>query len=50
VQRDPQWCANCGGEQTFVSFYEIEQGRVGFCLGCGSERIVAFTRTNSEVA
>jgi hypothetical protein len=48
--RDMRWCANCGGQQVFVPVYEIEQGRVGFCFGCGEERIEAFTRMNSEVA
>jgi hypothetical protein len=48
VYRDPKWCANCGGEQTFVEVYEFEGGRVGFCLGCGEERIARFTRVSSE--
>lgn len=50
VGQAPRWCANCGGEQTFFPVYEIEQGRVGFCFGCGEERIAPFTRMNSEVA
>jgi len=48
--QSPRWCANCGGEQTFFPVYEIEQGRVGFCFGCGDERIAPFTRMNSEAA
>jgi hypothetical protein len=50
LYRDMRWCANCGGQQVFVPVYEIEQGRVGFCFGCGEERIEAFSRMNSEVA
>jgi hypothetical protein len=50
VYQKPRWCANCGGEQTFFPVYEIEQGLVGFCFGCGEERIAPFTRMNSEAA
>jgi hypothetical protein len=50
VVRDMRWCANCGGEQVFVEVYEFAAGRVGFCLGCGEERVIPFTRTNSEAA
>jgi hypothetical protein len=50
LHRDMRWCANCGGEQVFLEVYEFEEGRVGVCLGCGEERIVRFTRTNSEAA
>jgi hypothetical protein len=50
AHQEPRWCANCGGEQTFVPVYEIYQGRVGYCLGCGEERVVPFSRTNSEAA
>jgi hypothetical protein len=50
IHQEPRWCANCGGEQTFIPVYEIEHGRVGYCLGCGEEKLVPFTRTNSEAA
>jgi hypothetical protein len=50
VCQSPRWCANCGGEQTFFPVYEFELGRVGFCFGCGEERIAPFTRMNSEAA
>jgi len=50
VYRDMRWCANCGGSQIFVPVYEFEGGRVGFCFGCGDERIAPFSRVNSEVA
>jgi len=51
IHRDMRWCANCGGPQMFVEVYDIaEVGRVGFCFGCGEEKVVAFTRVNSEAA
>jgi hypothetical protein len=50
IHQEPRWCPNCGGEQTFVPVYEIHIGRVGYCLGCGEERVVPFSRTNSEAA
>jgi hypothetical protein len=43
-----RWCVNCGGEQVFVEVFECEAGRVGCCLGCGEERVIPFSRTNSE--
>jgi hypothetical protein len=50
LYQDMRWCANCGGPQIFVPVYEFESGRVGFCFGCGEERIAPFTRLNSEAA
>jgi hypothetical protein len=50
IFRDPRWCANCGGTQTFVEVYEFESGRVGFCLGCGEEKTRWFTRTVGEAS
>ena len=48
IHRDPRWCSNCGGPQTFVEVYEFEGGRLGVCLGCGEERVAPFTRVNGE--
>jgi hypothetical protein len=48
IHQEPRWCANCGGEQTFVPVYEFEGGRAGYCLGCGEEKIVGFTRSHSQ--
>lgn len=48
VHRDTRWCADCGGPQLFVEVFECEAGRVGVCMGCGEERVIRFTRTNSE--
>jgi hypothetical protein len=50
IYRDMRWCANCGGQQVFVEMFETEWGRVGVCLGCDEEKVVLFTRTNSEAA
>lgn len=50
VYRDSYWCADCAGPQTFVPLYETDFGRVGFCLGCGQERVQQFTRTIGDVA
>jgi hypothetical protein len=48
ICRNMRWCPNCGGEQIFVEVYEFHGGRVGFCFGCGEERVAPFTRVNSE--
>jgi hypothetical protein len=45
-----RWCPNCGSEQIFVCVFECEAGRLGYCVGCGEEKLVGWTRTNSEVA
>lgn len=50
VYQDMRWCAKCAGPRVFVSVFECEAGLVGYCLGCGDERVVQFTRTCSEVA
>ena len=50
LYQQPRWCANCGGEQTFVPVFEFEGGRVGFCLGCGEEKRVPFSHTTQEAA
>lgn len=44
VEQDMRWCGNCGGPQIFVPVFECEFGRVGFCFGCGEERVARFTR------
>jgi hypothetical protein len=43
-------CGTCKSEQIFICGWECDAGLVGYCIGCGSERIALFTRTNSEVA
>lgn len=49
LYQDMSWCGKCGGPRIFVEIFEFESGRVGYCLGCGEERIAVFTRTTSEV-
>lgn len=48
IHQDMRPCANCGGLQVFVEVYEFEHGRMGFCFGCGDERVLNFTRTTGE--
>ena len=48
IQQQPEWCAHCGGLQTFVEVFEFDGGRLGFCLGCGDERVARFTRTTES--
>ena len=50
IYRDMRWCVGCAGEQVFLEVYEFSGGRVGVCLGCGEEKLIPFTRTNSEAA
>jgi rRNA maturation endonuclease Nob1 len=50
INQDRIWCVKCGGPQTFVAVMEFESGRLGFCLGCGDERVEPFTRSVSEAA
>lgn len=48
LYRDPRWCAVCEREEEFREFFVTDLGRVGVCLGCGDERVIPFSRTNSE--
>ena len=50
IYSEPRWCSDCGGRRMFEVVYECEVGRVGVCLGCGEEKLVRWTRTNSEAA
>ena len=40
-------CLNCGGEKIFVLVFECDAGRVGYCAGCGEEKIIPFSRVTS---
>jgi hypothetical protein len=31
-----------------MEVFEFEGGRFGFCLGCGEEKVIPFSRANSE--
>lgn len=50
IYRDMRWCARCAGPELFVEVYEFEGGRLGVCMGCGEERVVGWSRTNSGEA
>jgi len=46
-----RYCLTCESEQRFVAGWEFDSyGLVGFCSGCGEERIAPFTRTIGEAA
>jgi hypothetical protein len=48
LYQDPRPCLRCGGEQTFVQVFEFAFGRVGYCEGCGEEKVIRFERTMGE--
>ena len=50
VNQDNHWCMNCAGQRIFIAVFEVETGRLGFCLGCGEEKFLPFTRTVGEAA
>ncbi len=45
-----RFCRVCDREQIFRAGWQVDSGLLGCCLGCGDERVVEWTRTNSEVA
>jgi hypothetical protein len=45
-----RFCPVCDSEQRFVAGWICDLGLVGCCSTCGDERILPFTRMNSEVA
>ena len=45
-----RFCVVCDSEQRFVAGWICDLGLVGCCSGCGDERVLPFTRMNSEVA
>ena len=45
-----RWCEVCEQVERFVAAWECMYGLVGCCLGCGDERVLLWSRTNSEVA
>ena len=52
VYQAPRWCDQCAREETFIEVYSIPSigRRVGYCFGCGAEKAIPVTRTNSEAA
>lgn len=45
-----RFCTICDSEERFVAGWICDLGLVGCCSGCGDERVLGFTRMNSEVA
>lgn len=45
-----RFCFVCELEEVFIAGWTCDTGLLGCCLGCGDERIIPFTRTNSEAA
>jgi hypothetical protein len=43
-----RYCEKCDALTIFVAGWECEAGLVGYCVGCGEERIARFTRVSSE--
>ena len=55
TQLDPsvewmRYCDVCEREERFVAGWICDLGLVGCCSGCGDERVLPFSRMNSEVA
>jgi hypothetical protein len=50
IHRDMRWCANCAGPRMFLEVFAFDGGILVCCQGCGEERVIPFTRMNSEVA
>lgn len=50
IYQDMRFCPRCAGERIFIQVFEVEAGRVGYCVGCGGECFIPFSRTVSEAA
>lgn len=48
IHQDRYWCANCGGQRTFILVDRFPCGWRGYCLGCEETKYVMDTRENSE--
>ena len=44
VYREMRWCSECEAEEEFWTLAEFVAGRIGVCLGCGSRRVIPFSR------
>ena len=40
-----KYCYSCDSEQLFIAAWEVECGLLAYCVGCGAERCVEFSRT-----
>ena len=45
-----RFCLKCDCETIFTAVLECQHGLIGCCRGCGDERLIPFSRMNSEVA
>ena len=45
-----RYCPVCDSEQVFVATCFVANGLLGKCAKCDDERVVPYTRTNSEAA
>lgn len=45
-----RYCSECNAETSFIADRVCLNGHLGFCVVCGGESIVPFSRTTSEVA
>ncbi len=43
-------CAECLDDRRFVARFALANGLLFACTACGDERVVPFSRVNSEVA
>jgi len=44
----PEFCWSCLRECRFISYFTRDEGFIAECLGCGDERVIPFSRENSE--
>lgn len=49
IYQGNEFCPRCAGQRIFIQTFEFDGGRAGYCIGCGNERVIPFTRT-SEAA
>jgi len=45
-----RFCEKCDSEQIFMAGWECRQGLLGYCLGCGDESVIPYSRANSDAA
>lgn len=50
LYQERRWCANCGGDQTFVPVDRFPFGWRGYCLGCEDVVYVMDERTSEACA
>lgn len=45
-----RYCYSCDCESLFVAGWETPWGLLAYCVSCGAERMVEWTRTTGEAA